>query len=327
MKSFLKKIGIPFKAAYKKVEDKKLVVLLRESAKEFGKKNVIKYCAALSYYTMFSLAPMLMLIIILCGFLFGREAIEGQLFYYIKDVVGVEASVQIQEIVKNISLQKSSVLATIAGFITFFIGATGVFGEVQSTINTIWGLKAKPKKGFIRYVVNRLLSFAMILTIGFLLLVSMVASTVISYLGDTISTVMPESDWLIIIMNNVIAITIITLLFTLIFKYLPDAVIRWRDALAGAIFTSVLFMLGKFFISLYMAGSTSHSIYGAAGAIIVVAVWIYYSSILLYFGAVFTKINALNYGKGILPSKYSVRVVMIEKQEDDQGHEKKQKSV
>lgn len=282
--------------------------VLKISALNFNNNSDLKFSAALSYYTIFSLAPMLILAISIGSLLFGREAIQGHLFGEINGLVGNQASLQIQEMLAKITLEKNSVMATVIGIVTFFIGATGVFGEIQSTINMIWGLKAKPKKGFVKYIVNRLLSFAMVVTIGFLLVVSMIASSLINLLNDSLSSFLPGTTFIIVVINNGVALLIITLLFTLVFKYLPDSIVRWKDAFVGSLFTSMLFLLGKYLIGLYLANSASSSVYGAAGSLIILLLWVYYSSILLFFGAEFTKTYAIQYGNGIMPNKLSVRV-------------------
>lgn len=282
--------------------------ILKESGINFGRNNDLKFSAALSYYTIFSLAPMLILIISIGSLMLGRDAIQGHLFGEINGIVGNKASLQIQEMLTKITLEKNSILATIIGIVTFFIGATGVFGEIQSTINMIWGLKAKPKKGVIKYVVNRLLSFAMVVTIGFLLVVSMVASSLINLLNDKLDNILPSTTFVMMLVTNAVTLLIIALLFTLVFKFLPDSVVRWKDAFIGSLFTSALFLLGKYLIGLYLANSASSSIYGAAGSLIILLLWIYYSSILLYFGAEFTKTYAVKYGNGIMPNRLSVRV-------------------
>ncbi len=282
--------------------------ILKESGVNFGRNSDLKFSAALSYYTIFSLAPMLILAISIGSILFGRDAIQGHLFGQINGLVGNEASLQIQEMLTKITLEKNSVIATIIGVITFFIGATGVFGEIQSTINMIWGLKAKPKKSFIKYIVNRLLSFAMVVTIGFLLVVSMIASSLINVLNDKLDNVLNSTTFVIMLATNAVSLLIISLLFTLVFKFLPDSIVRWKDAFIGSLFTSALFLLGKYLIGLYLAHSASSSVYGAAGSLIILLLWIYYSSILLYFGAEFTKSYAIKYGNGIMPNRLSVRV-------------------
>jgi len=268
----------------------------------------MKFSAALSYYTIFSMAPMLILAMSIGGFLFGREAIQGHLFGQINGIVGNAASLQIQDMLTKITLEKNSFVATFIAIVTFIIGATGVFGEIQSTINMIWGLKAKPKKGFVKYLSNRLLSFAMVVTIGFLLVVSLVASSLINLLNQELTEHFRDTSFLIAMVNHGFSLLIIALLFTLVFKFLPDSIVRWKDAFVGSVFTSALFLLGKYLIGLYLAKSANTSIYGAAGSLIVILLWIYYSSILLYFGAEFTKSYATKHGEGIKPNKFSVRV-------------------
>lgn len=284
------------------------LLLLKQSAVNFDKNEVLKFSASLAYYTIFSIAPMLIMAIAMGSFLFGRDAIQGHIFGQINGLVGNDAALQIQEMLKHTTLHKNSVFATAVAVIVFFIGATGVFGEIQSTINRIWGLKAKPKKGLIRYFVNRVLSFAMVVTMGFMMIVSLMASAVIGVLNEKLNTILPDTTFIITVVNNGVSLCIITLLFALIFKYLPDSIVKWKDAIVGSLFTSFLFLLGKYLIGLYLSTSTSASIYGAAGSVIILLLWVYYSSILLYFGAEFTKMYALNHGHGIRPNAYAVRV-------------------
>lgn len=283
-------------------------VLLKQSAVNFDRDEVLKFSASLSYYTIFSIAPMLIMAIGIGSFLFGKDAIQGHLFSQINGLVGNEAALQIQDMLKHTTLHKNNLFATVVAIVVFIIGATGVFGEIQSTINRIWGLKAKPKKGLIKYFINRVLSFAMVVSMGFLMVVSLLASTVIGLLNEKLNTILPNTTLIISLVNNGVSLFIITFLFTLIFKFLPDSIVKWKDAIVGSLFTSFLFLLGKYLIGLYLSTSTSISVYGAAGSLIVLLLWIYYSSILLYFGAEFTKVYALNHGHGIRPNSYSVRV-------------------
>jgi membrane protein len=288
--------------------------LLKESAVNFINDDVIKYSASLSYYTIFSIAPMLIMAISTGSFLFGRDAIEGNVFHQINSIVGNEAALQIEEMLKHTTLHKNSFMATTIAVIIFIVGATGVFGQIQSTINKIWGLKAKPKKGLIKYLISRVLSFAMVVSIGFLMIVSLLASTLIGILNEKLNTFLPNTTFIIVMVNNCVALVIISLFFSIIFKYLPDSVVKWKDAMVGSFFTSVLFLLGKYIIGLYLSTSTTASVYGAAGSLIIILLWIYYSSILLYFGAEFTKVYALKHGHGIRPNKFSVRVEYHEKE-------------
>lgn len=288
--------------------------LIKESTANFIADDALKFSASLSYYTIFSIAPMLIIAIAIGSFLFGRAAIEGHLFGQINSIVGNEAALQIQEMLRHTTLRKNNLLATIAGIGVFFIGATGVFGEIQSTINRIWGLKARPKKGIIRYFVDRVLSFAMVVSIGFLMVVSLIASTVIGILNHKLNSILPEAAFVIVIVNNTISLLIISLLFAVVFKYLPDSIVKWKDAWIGSLFTSALFLLGKYLIGLYLSASSGASAYGAAGSVVILLLWVYYSSILLYFGAEFTKSYALRHGSGIYPNPFSVRVEYEEKE-------------
>ena len=189
------------------------------------------------------------------------------------------------------------------------IGASGVFAEIQSSINYIWGLRAKPNKGFKKFIQNRLMSFSMIVSLGFLMIVSLLVNVILDIVNSRLKLYFPESTiYLFYVINSVIVFSIITLLFAIIFRTLPDGIIKWRDACFGAGCTAILFMIGKFAIGYYLGNSTIASIYGAAGSVIIILVWVYYSSIILYFGAEFTKVYAKTYGGKIFPNEYSVEI-------------------
>jgi len=283
--------------------------LLKNTFLEFLEDDAIKLSAALSYYTIFALPPLLIIIITICGFFFGEEAVTGQLYGQINELVGNEAATQIQEAIKNVQLSDSNVFVTIFGVVMLLIGASGVFAEIQSSINYIWGLRAKPNKGFKKFVQNRLMSFSMIVSVGFLMLVSLMINATLDVLNARLKIYFPESTvYLFYILNLVIVLGSITLLFAIIFRTLPDGIIKWKDAFIGASCTSVLFMIGKFAIGFYLGNSTIGSVYGAAGSVIIILVWVYYSAIILYFGAEFTKVYAKSYGGNISPNAYSVEI-------------------
>ena len=283
--------------------------LLKETYAEFDEDNAIKLSASLSYYTIFSLPPLIIIILSICGVFFGTEAVTGQFFGQINGLVGNAAAIQIQNTIKNVELSDSNVFATIIGVITLIIGASGVFAEIQSSINFIWGLKAKPNKGFVKFLKNRMMSFSMIAAVGFLLLVSLTVNTVMDAINSKLMLYFPDGTvYLFYILNTIILFLSTTMLFSIIFKTLPDGSIGWKDTLIGSGVTSVLFMIGKFLIGLYLGSSTVASAYGAAGSIIVILVWVYYSAIILYFGAEFTKVYALSYGKKIIPNDYAVEI-------------------
>lgn len=289
---------------------KKAKYLFLETLNEFIDDNAIKLSAALSYYTVFSLPPLLIIIISLCGFFFGADAVRGELFGQINGLVGNDAASQIQETLKNVTLSNSSVFATTIGLIILIIGASGVFAEIQDSINYIWGVKAKPKRGFVKFIKNRLMSFSMVASVGFLLLVGLLVDSLMEILNNRLSSYFPkESIYLFYVLNLILVFIIITILFTVIFKTLPDGKIALRDCIIGASLTAFLFMIGKFAIGAYLGNSKIASIYGAAGSVILILVWVYYSAIILYFGAEFTKVFALTHGQKIIPNQYSVLII------------------
>ncbi len=284
--------------------------LLRETFREFIADNAIKLSAALSYYTIFSLPPLLIIIISLCGIFFGDQAVRGEIFGQINGLVGSQAAMQIQETIKNVKLSNSNTFATTIGVIILIIGASGVFAEIQDSINYIWGLKAKPKKGLVKFLKNRLMSFSMIGSVGFLLLVGLIVNSLMDVLNKRLLGYLPKDTvYLFYTANTILVFIIITLLFTVIFKTLPDGKIVLRDCVIGGSFTATLFMIGKFAIGAYLGSSAVASIYGAAGSVILILVWVYYSAIILYFGAEFTKVYAHTHGEKIIPNDYSVKII------------------
>lgn len=296
-----------------KLKLKELWSIFKQSFKEFGEQSILKKSAALAYYTVFSLAPMLVVIITIGQFFYGREAIEGSIYGQIKGFVGENAALQIQDLIKNAAISGNSTFATIVGIIMLIFAATGVFIEIQDSINSIWHLKAKPKKGFIKMIINRLLSFSMVVTLGFILLVSLIITALIEALGNQLERLLSDvTVYIIYGINLVVTIGVITSLFAIIFKVLPDAKIRWRDIWIGSFTTALLFLIGKFAISFYLGTSNVSSSYGAAGSIIVVLLWVYYSAVILYFGATFTRVYAQCKGCRIYPNEYAVFVEQIE---------------
>ncbi len=282
--------------------------LLRNAFLQFIDDRGLKLSAALSYYTVFSLPPLLIIIISLSGVFFGAEAVRGEIFEQIRGMVGDDAAMQIQDTLKNVKLSGNNKAATVLSLIILLVGASGVFTEIQDSINYIWGIEAKPKRGFIKFLKNRLMSFSMLATVSFLLLVGLVINTLLALLSQRLVIWFPkEAVYFIYFLNTVIVFIIITMLFTVIFKTLPDGKIVMRDCLVGAAFTAVLFMIGKFAISAYLGSTFVTSVYGSAGSVVMILVWVYYSAIILYFGAEFTKVYALNHGQKIIPNEYSVR--------------------
>ncbi|NWJ49978.1 MAG: YihY/virulence factor BrkB family protein [Bacteroidetes bacterium] len=292
-----------------KTVPKKIGYLFKETFNGFIDDNAVKLSAALSYYTIFSLPSLLIIIISMSSIFFGTDAVKGEIFGQINLLVGNSAAIQIQETIKNVKLSNSSTFATTIGVIILFIGASGVFAEIQDSINYIWGLKAKPKRGLIKYIYNRLTSFSMIGSVGFLLLVGLIVNSIVDVLSKRLAFLLPKDTiFLLYLINLLVVFFIITLLFSIIFKTLPDGKIALRDCLIGASFTAFLFMIGKFAIGIYLGSYNIASVYGAAGSIILILVWVYYSAIILYFGAEFTKVYANTHGKKIIPNTYSIQI-------------------
>jgi membrane protein len=299
---------------------KKAWRILYQAWDNFLEDGCMKLAASLSYYTLFAVAPLLIVIISLVGSIFGRDAVQGRVYEQIQELVGSDAALQIQSIIANLNRTHNTTIGTIIGFVILFIGATGVFTEIQSSINYIWSVKAKPKKGWVKYLINRLLSFLLVLAIGFLLVVSLITSTVLSIVGPELTEHFPNyTVYLLNTVNLALLLISITSLFMVIYKVLPDAIISWRDALVGAVFTSLLFMLGKYVIGLYLSRSNLGVTYGTAASIIIILTWVYYSSIILYFGAEFTKAFALESGHGIRTKSTAVFIIKREEKEIPQS--------
>ncbi len=275
--------------------------------------NGLKLSASLAYYTVFSIAPLLIIIISLVGLFFHNGAASNAIYPHIVHYVGKEAALQIQTILKSRALSDKSSTAAVIGVIVLMLGASSVFVEIQDSLNIIWCVKAKPKKGWLKLIENRFLSFSLIIGIGFLLLVSLIVNLVITTLGDWIETFMHAFTSLLIKGINLgLTFIIISLLFAIIFKFLPDVKIKWRDVRSGAFFTAIFFMLGQYGINLYIQYMAKTSAYGAAGSILIVLIWIYYSSAILYIGAEFTRVYAEASGSRIEPAEYAVHVQQTE---------------
>ena len=292
--------------------------LIKDSFNEFMNDNGLKLAAALSYYTVFSLAPMLLVIISVVSFFYGKEAFTGELFSQISGLVGKDAAAQLQEIIKNAEISNKSTVAATVGVVTLLIGATGVFAEIQDSINFIWSIKSKPTKSWLGYLKNRLLSFSVILTLGFLLIVSLGVNTAIDLLSSRLERYFSEVSVIIFSgLNILLVLVVLTALFTAIFKVLPDGHVRWKECMIGAGFTAIMFAVGKFGISLYLGQQDLGATYGASASIVILLTWVYYSSIILYFGAEFTKVYAKTDGEDISPNEHAVlisRKEVVEKQ-------------
>lgn len=279
--------------------------LLKDSFEGFSDDKLPKLGGSLAYFTIFSLGPMLLVLIFLAGLFLGRSAVEGSLYDQIAQLVGADAASQLQQIIRSASTSKGGVTAAIVGGATLLIGATSMFTEIQDSINTIWRLQIKPRQ-WLQLLISRLLSFGVIATMGLLFLVSLAASAIIEGLGQRLSDLIPGVGVLLFyIGTQALTVVLAMLLFAFIFKFLPAARLRWRDVWPGALTTALLFMIGRFAISFYISRSNFGSTYGAAGSLVVLLVWVYYSSLILYFGAEFTRAYTTRFGSGIRPKKYA----------------------
>lgn len=290
------------------------------AAVDFNNDNAFKLAASLSYSLVFSIAPLLIVVISLAGIFWGQQAVEGKIYSQIKDLVGNASAVQIQDIIRNIQQSKHTMTGAIVGGAVLLIGATGVFTEIQGSINFMWSIQAKPKKGWLYLLMSRLISFSLIVTFGFISMVSLVVNSLMDLLSDYLVRYFSHlTIYVFYAINLLLILAVVVLLFTIIFRILPDAIIRWKDAFIGAMFTGVLFMVGKLLISVYLGHSNIGVMYGAAASIMVILVWVYYSSIILYFGAEFTKAYAIKHGSGIRPNDNAVFILKRESRELDPG--------
>jgi membrane protein len=287
--------------------------ILKTTYTGFLDDKVFKLSGSLAFTMVFSMGPLILIIITTTSFFFGRQAIEGRVYSQLEGFLGHDTALQLQEIIKHAAISSKTTLATVVGFIFLFIGATSVFSEMQDSINMIWGFKPKPKKGWVAFLKNRFLSFSVIIGLGVLLLVSLVISALVAALGDRIQMVIPGlSSILLHTINICVSLGFSEFIFAVVFKVLPDARVSWKDVFVGAGLTTFLFLLGKFAISYYISKANVGSTYGAAGAMVVLLLWIYYSSVILYFGAEFTLAFAGYSGRPIKPAKYAVAYKEVE---------------
>lgn len=257
--------------------------------------------AALAFYTLFAIAPLFVIVLAIAGVWFGEEAARRELFGQVSGLVGSEGGEAIQSLVSAAHKPKTGFWATVIAVVTLFVGATGVFVQLQDALNSLWGVRRVAGRGLRNFIKDRLLSFALVVGIGFLLLVSLVLSACLAALGKFMAGLVPAQAAVWQGINFVISFGVITLLFAMIFKVLPDVKIAWRDVWMGALLTAVLFNLGKLLLGLYLGRSSVTSAYGAAGSLVVVLLWVYYSAQILFFGAKFTQIYSSRYGSRLEP--------------------------
>jgi membrane protein len=292
---------------------KKYLGLFKQTISEFVADRVPRLGAALAYYTIFSLAPLLLIVIAIAGLAFGHDAAQNKIFEQLHGVLGASTAAGVQDMVKNAAKPKTGTVATILGIVTLLLGASGVFGQLKDALNTIWDVKPKEGRGIMGMVKDRFLSFAMVFGLGFLLLVSLVIDTAIAAMGKYAGNHLPGGEALWHIAELSFSFVVITVLMAGIFRLLPDLKIEWRDVWLGAALTSLLFVLGKFALGIYFAKSAVGSSFGAAGSLVLVLLWVYYSAQILLFGAEFTQVYARSHGS--LKAEADAKRTVKEKEE------------
>ncbi|HZD57199.1 MAG TPA: YihY/virulence factor BrkB family protein [Anaerolineales bacterium] len=287
---------------------KKISSLLKETLREWSEDNASRLAASLSYYAIFSLAPLLIIAIAIAGFFLGRASVRQEVLLQVRGLVGEGGSKFVQNLIENASRPGASTWAAIIGVATLLLGASGVYGQLQSALNTIWEVEPEPGRGLLNTLIDRFLSFTMVLGTGFLLLISMFASAALTIISNFFRHLLPGTELLWQIIDGVASFAIITLLFAIMFKVLPDVRIEWRDVWIGGAVTALLFTIGKFVIGFYLGNRSVSSAYGAAGSLVAILLWIYYSAQILFFGAEFTQVYSRRYGSRIRPRQGAVSV-------------------
>ncbi len=308
----------------KKVKIKELPSILNEAYMQWVDDKALKLAASLSFYSILSLVPLLAIIVSIAGFFIGEKTATESIISQIQDLIGEKGASLFRELAGYSFFNKSGFLPTIISGIVLIVGSLGVFVELKESMNIIWGIEIKPGKGLKLFFKNRLLTFPIIFAIGFLLIISLVASAVLNFLSNFVNETLAEIIPVLQITDLIISVVGLTLLFAVIFRYLPDAKIGWGYVWQGALFTSVLFNIGKFLIGIYLGNTYYGNVYGAAGSVVILIIWIYYSSIIFFFGAEFTYvIRTKNSDEKLKTKKDFIRVKKITTQIDDVMKEKK----
>jgi membrane protein len=272
-------------------------------------RNAFMHAGSLAFYTLFSLAPVVIIAVAVAGILFGEEAARGEIVAQLEDFVGREGARAVEDAVSRSRIEVAGIIPTLAGLTALIVGATTVFAQMQISLNSIWGVVATPQRsGILVFLKNRILSLAIVLTIGFVLLVSLLLSVALRAVIRYAEYWIPLNGVVLTGADLLLSLVVITLLFAVIFKILPDVQIAWQDVWTGAAITAAMFIVGRHFIALYLSYTAPASTYGAAGSLVLVLLWVYYSSLILLFGAAFTKAKTLASGRRVIPGKMAVRV-------------------
>jgi membrane protein len=295
--------------------------IFKQTTLNFFQDDSFSYASSIAFYTIFSLPAILIISLSIGATVYEKEVVQQELINQVGRLIGKESAADVEQILVNATLDSTGTLAKIVGIATLIFSATTVFISLQTSLNKIWGIKPKPERGIIKYLINRLLSLAMVISIGFLLLVSLVFDAALVVIQNTLSKVL--ADWtlyLVTAMNVAISLALITLIFAILFKVLPDAKIKWKDVWIGALVTTVFFALGKYLIGFYLGNSSVNSAYGAAGSLVIILIWVYYSTVIFLFGAELTSVYVEKVGSNIQPYHNAVKVQLVEvEKEPDTG--------
>jgi membrane protein len=281
--------------------------LLKISFQEWRNDNIIRHSAALAFYTVFSLAPILLIVVEGVGLLLSKTDVENELINQIRILVGPQGAEVARQAMKNFGLTSYQPIVASIGILTLFLGSTAVFAEIQAALNKIWDVRAKPERNLLRRLLRqRLHSLGIVLGVGFLLLVSLLISTFLTILQTYFATKIPGAPWLWRMLNMGTSFFMVALLFAMIYKYLPDVNITWHDVGIGAGITALLFTIGKLMIGKYLGQAAIAQAYGATGSLVVLLIWVYYSALISFFGAEFTQVYTRLYGSEISPKSYAI---------------------
>jgi len=289
-----------------------LWIITKETLKDWSDDEASRLAASLAFYTLLSLAPLLVIVVAVAGMVLGPEAARGQIETELGTVVGRDAAEAIQTVLASARSKSQGAISAIIGVVTLFLGASGVFGELQYALNRVWDVKARPGRGILGEMKDRFFSFTVVLGVAFLLLVSLVLSAVVSALGRSVSVALPGGELVWQLVNFAFSLAMVTVLFALIYRYVPDVEIVWRDVWVGAAVTALLFTIGKSLLGLYLGKASVGSSYGAAGSLVVLIVWVYYSAQILFLGAEFTQVQARHRGRELKPKQRAVPIRELE---------------
>lgn len=310
------------KRKFKKLKNLTVFEILIDSVKEFGKNNSITFAASTAFYTIFSLPALLIIVLNIASVMYSESTVKDELLNQVSELIGDDSATTLDAVMQNVSVSGQSIYARILGIGILVFSATTVFVSLQNSINHIWRIKSKPEKGIVKFVVNRLLSFSMVASIGFLLLASLIADALIVIVLNYFSELFDSGTLrLASVINFFVTQGILILVFGLMYKILPDAVVKWKDVWLGAFVTMLLFALGKYLIGLYMSNADVGSYYGTAGSLVIILIWVYYSAVIFLFGAQLTYFIAENVGGQITPIKQAVKIQTIELDDDNPEEE------